>query len=392
MADALADGGCRGEEEGFAQGQPLLDPETPPPLVSEVPRYVWHVMRAVAVSLSDSGEVVVSSSFLGRSRITKADVEYVGPREWLPLREPPRGDPGWDVFCAARDACTQEHVCHFRPQAIVFEAEGRDAEEACDRATELVEAGLGQRVVELLLPAGMGDWDRRVACGRCMRAVAREDVVEAPAGWAPPGGEEGGWEEEGGWDSVPQPPGPGAVRPPTPVKTYGEREGGGPMVFWPRRVPRSTAPGAVALGAPAAAVGAASSAARAASTAAPRAFAGWGEDGRELSRALLPARVCRPVPLRPADAPALPALVAPLPSRVSVRPVRACAADELGDDDMRSVREFVRGAGWRGALGGWAGTARGYWHRFLSAASWPLELPSHARRFATARAVREPPD
>ena len=72
---------------------------------------------------------------------------------------------------------------------------------------------------------------------------------------------------------------------------------------------------------------------------------------------------------------------------------RACAyaADELGDDDVHSVREFVRGVGRRG-LGEWVGVARGYWHRFLSAAPRPLELPSLVRRYTTARAVHEPPD
>ena len=151
-------------------------------------------------------------------------------------------------------------------------------------------------------------------------------------------------------------------------------------------------PGAAAIGVSAvpSAVTAAPTTVRAAP---PRAFAGWGEDGRELSRALLPAHVCRPVPLRPADVPALPAFVAPPPSRASVRRARACPTDELGDDDVRSVREFVRGAaGWRELLGDWVGAARGYWHRFMSAASRPLELPSLARQYTTACAVHEPPD
>ena len=431
VADALADAGCRGEELGFAQGRPLAAPEAPPPLVSDVPRYVWHAMRAVAVELSSSGEVVVSSSFLDRSRITRADVAYVGPGEWLPLREPPRGDPGWDLFCAARSARAQELMCHFRPQAIVFEAEGRDADEACDRVAELVGAGVGQPVVELLLPADMGDWDRRVACGRCMRAIACEDVVEAPPGWSPPGGGEVEWEEweeedEGGWDSASQPPEQAAARPPTPVKTYGEREGGGPVVFWPRRVPLEQP---AAVGTAFGSVGAASTGVRAApagvsaapagvravpagvgeasagvvvvpppadavgeAPAAPRAFAGWGADGRELSHVLLPARVCRPAPLRAADVPRAP----PSLSLAQVPCARACTTDELGDDDVRSVRElareFARGGVGRGSAGGWVGMARDCWHRFASAAPRPLELPSLARLYALARAVLHPPD
>ena len=84
--------------------------------------------------------------------------------------------------------------------------------------------------------------------------------------------------------------------------------------------------------------------------------------------------------------------MAPPPSRVPVRRARTCTTDELGDDDMRSIRDFVRGAGWRGTFGDWVGTARGYWHRFISAASRPLELPSLARQYTTAHAVHEPPD
>ena len=268
-------------------------------------------------------------------------------------------------------------------------------------------------VEELRIALAHGAWAMEGV--RCMRAIVDEDVVEATGwlppseregagvtklaggeqdvaettGWAPPDGEEQGWEEEeGGWDSTLQPPEPAVVRPPTPVKTYGERESGGPMVFWPRRLPLDhvgTSPDVPTIGGPAAPVGVAPAPA-------PRAFAGWGEDGRELSCAFLPARVCRPVPLRPADAPAMPSPVAPSLSRVSVHRVRACTTDELGDDDMRSIRDFVRGAGWRGMFSDWAGMARGYWNRFMSAASRPLELPSLARQYTTARAVHEPPD
>ena len=185
-----------------------------------------------------------------------------------------------------------------------------------------------------------------------------------------------------------------APRPPTPVRSYGERESVAP-VFWPRRV--APPPSPVAPSSSPESLGPVATAHPVPSTAAPltaplRAFAGWAADGSELYRALLPARVQRPTPLHVAEAPLMRPLSPPLtPARPRVPP-RACTLDDLGDDDVRAVREHVRAVGGGGSGRGWADVACGFWHRLRSAASWPLELPSPLRRYTNVGAVHEPPD
>ena len=382
-----------------------------------------------------------------------------------------------------------------RPQALVFDAEGRDWEEAREWVLGLVACGIGQPVEELRVARASGAWV--MAAARCLRQVVVGDVVDA-TGWLPPwergdGGDgEGVLSLAGDWDSgsleleaqvlrgagpavavaaggsstpdgCPGAPGgcshapgscygtpggsPGGAegvealadwglvdvgagvgvwplshgagalvlrgdggvafvggrvpRPPSPPVGHGERAPGGPPVFWPRRPPASpvappVAPPAGVVGSPSGGMlGSSPGGAVPMVDVLPRAFAGWAADGRELYRALLPAHVRRPVPLRAVASSPQGALQGVGTVRaLSLPPCVPCAcdADELDDDDVRAVRAAARVDGQEDGGRGWAAVALGAWHRFQSAALGALELPSPLRRYTTSCGVHEPPD
>ena len=522
-ADALATRGCHGEVMGFVCGAPVQPEEPPPPLTTGTGRYVWHTTRSLTVSLTQAAEVYVCSSFLGRHEVGRCELRYVPPGEMLPLEQAPRADPGTALRRAVdRAVVGAEEAFHMRPQALVFDAEGRDWEEAREWVLGLVACGIGQPVEELRVARASGAWI--MAAARCIRTIVAEDVVDA-TGWLPPWerGDEGDEEEvlspAGDWGSgsleleaqvsrgagpavamvaacssmpgscsgtagscsgapggcsntpggcsnapggCPDAPGgcsgapsgcfgtpggsPGgaeevetladwglvdvgagvgvwplshgagalvlrgdggvvlaggrALRPPSPPVGHGERVPGGPPVFWPRRLPvppvaTPAAPPEGVVGPPSGGVLGPSSGGAVPTVAPPRAFAGWAADGQELYRALLPARVRRPVPLRAV-------VSSPQGALQGVGTVRAfslppcvpcaCDADELEDDDVRAVRAAARVDGQEDGGRGWAAVALGAWHRFRSAALRALELPSPLRRYITSCGVHEPPD
>ena len=194
VADELAEEGCKGEIIGFSCGK-AVDPEhTPPPVVSEVARYVWHVQRTVTVHRHVSkDEMVICSSFSNRQLIDSQTVEFVGPNLWLPLQQPPAGDAvaallsAWECTDSGLDVDGLPRlVYHTRPQALVFDAETRGVDEAQEWIAQLVERGVGQPVEDLRVPCSSGTWQRRVACTRCMKELMLEDVLEI-SGWVPPG-------------------------------------------------------------------------------------------------------------------------------------------------------------------------------------------------------------
>ena len=446
VADALAARGCRGETEGFACGLPHAPPTAdPPPMVAPFARYVWHTIRAVQVSATPEG-IEVSSSFVGRHRILPIDIELVAPGMFLPLRCPPTSDPAADLLAAVHRtavACVgTEEVCHLRPQAIVFQAAGMDWDSARDWVEGLVRVGIGQPVEELCMPRGAGEWAQRVACIRCMQqAIVSTDVVEA-TGWVPPweraaeaqdpggvecevGGEPGGAgggqgagqvdgeaglrpAEEGfvdlgaGVGVWPLPYGTGvlsldsgggirsvlsAPRPPSPVEPRTSRHGG-PMVFWPHRAaPPTPLPasalsrsacvldGGVPLCPPPMPV----------SVCAARTFAGWDDQGRELTSVPFPQHVVRPVPLRPsAVSPARPpppvAVRTPSPLRSPIAPVPGEVAHsglvEMLDDEVHHVRSLARrGVTVAGVASGCVRALHSARHWLASAAPRLLALP-----------------
>ena len=426
----------------------------------------------LTVSLTQAGEVYVCSSFLGRHEVGRSELRYVPPGEMIPLEQPPRADPSADLRRAVGHAVVgREEAFHRRPQALVFDADGRDWEAAREWVLGLVACGIGQPVQELRVARASGAWI--MAAARCMRTVVSEDVVDV-TGWLPP------WERDdenevvslaGDWSSEHLEPvahaphgtgpvvaadspdgagpvvaadsqGPDAACPPTPVEaealedwglvdtgagvgawplfhgtgmlvlgddgcvvlaggriprppsppvSHCEREPGGAPVFWPRRHPASppVAPPQGVIG-PSASC---SPGGAIPTVTPPRAFAGWAADGRELYRTLLPLHVYRPIPLRvAASAPLGTPTGAPRVPSPSPHVPCACGLDELDDDDVRTVRTFGRDSGRGGGGGGWAAMALGAWHRFRSAALWPLEFLSPSCRYATARAVHEPPD
>ena len=126
------------------------------------------------------------------------------------------------------------------------------------------------------------------------------------------------------------------VRPPTPVKSYGEREGGGAMVFWPQRVAWGRQPSPPVPVPPPA-----SSSAPNVRPGFMRVFAGWGAGGEELTREVRRhgPHVCRPTPVRPG----CPLLSPPQVSRGG-RADEVRAGVELGDDEMQVLRSCARAA------------------------------------------------
>ena len=190
LADELATRACAGEVIGFSAGEPLPAPRTPPPsvpLVSEVPRYVWLVTRALGVELVGS-KVVVSTWLLG---VRPVEVRVVTPGECLPLRQPPRSDALVDVVTAVVAARPgPRRVCHTRPQALVFDADGMDAEEAWEWVSRLVEQGVDTRVTRIVLPRDMGADGVRAQCRVHVEEVIEADVLDITGGLELPGGEE----------------------------------------------------------------------------------------------------------------------------------------------------------------------------------------------------------
>ena len=459
VADALAARGCSGEAEGFACGMPHTPPSAdPPPMIAPVARYIWHTVRAVQVSATPEG-VVVSSSFVNRHRIAPGDIELVTPGMFLHLRCPPTGDPAADLLAAVRRISSArvdaEEVCHLRPQAIVFQAAGMDWDSARDWVEGLVRVGIGQPVEELRMPREAGEWAQRVACVRCMRqAVVPSDVVEA-SGWVPPwervdGGQDPGEVEGEGVEKTvngsgapgeatveevvsecsewghrddgagvgvwPFPFGTGVLsldasgglqyimyepRPPTPIRGFGERGGGGPVVFWPCRV---ALPAPVPAPTPTQSAQAPGDAARVDSPQPPHSgvthtFAGWDDQGRELTSVPFPSYVVRPVPLRPCAAPLLsppPSLCALPPSRLPPAPgvAERLDSDEMHDSEMRHVRSLAaRGATEAGMASRCVRTLRSTCRWFASEASRLLALPLPLSLYWARRGdPHEPPD
>ena len=160
---------------GFSCGQAIDPGPVPLPLASESARYVWHVQRTVTVHRHTAkDEMVICSSFSNRRLIDSQTVEFVGPNQWLPLQQPPAGDAvaallsAWDCTNNGLDMeGLPRLVYHARPQALVFDAKGRGAEQAQEWVKHLVEKGVGQPVEDLRVPYNSGAWQRRVACARC---------------------------------------------------------------------------------------------------------------------------------------------------------------------------------------------------------------------------------
>ena len=155
--------------------------------MSEVPRYVWLVTRALGVELVGS-KVVVSTWLLG---VRPVEVRVVTPGECLPLRQPPRSDALVDVVTAVVAARPgPRRVCHTRPQALVFDADGMDAEEAWEWVSRLVEQGVDTRVTRIVLPRDMGAEGVRAQCRVHVEEVIEADVLDITGGLELPGGEE----------------------------------------------------------------------------------------------------------------------------------------------------------------------------------------------------------
>ena len=70
VADALAERGCRGETLGFTNGKAIVLGPTPPPLVADKPRYVWHVQRTVTIYFQAEKDEIVMSSYFENRHIT----------------------------------------------------------------------------------------------------------------------------------------------------------------------------------------------------------------------------------------------------------------------------------------------------------------------------------
>ena len=384
--------------------------------------------------------VVVSSSLLGRHRITASDVELVAPGAMLPLRGPRTGDPVDDLQVAVDRqafACVgSEEVCHVRPQAVVFEAAGMDWDAARDWVVDLVQIGIGQPVEELCLRREAGAWERRAACVRCMRqGIVIEDVMEA-SGWVPPweraqedevfdgvGG--GGTDEPGDGAGDGGGGGPGAMsveeavselgewqcqddgagvgvwplpfgtgvlsldssghiqcvlrepRPPTPIRDFGERDCVGQCPNAPMPQCPNAQPANI------------------------RTFAGWDNQGRELFSAPFPPHVIRPVPLRPCTAPRLhtpPPVHVLSPSRFPPALVTGVVARsglaEMRDGEVRHIRSLAgRRVEHDGAAERYVRALRSAFTQFTSVASGLLALPLPLRRYWARRGDPHlPPD
>ena len=211
VADALATSGCEGEVMGFAAGEPVVAPPTPParvPMVTGVARWLWDVTRVVEIQPHD-GEIIVISRFADRDSI---QLQSVPAGAWLPLRSP-SGDALDDVVRGVLNAQPGRFACHLRPQALVFSAEYMDELSARDWVRGLVDVGIGQSVEEVRVACGLTAGGVRARCRVPVAALIGEDLLDV-TGWDPLAGEVQGGQQEGeGTDSE--------------AELWGERGGGG---------------------------------------------------------------------------------------------------------------------------------------------------------------------
>ena len=189
VADALAVRGCTGEMSGFTNGKAVVLGPTPPPLVTDEARYVWHVQRTVTIYFqAEKDEFVVSSYFENRHIIDPSTVEYVPPNQYIPPHEnsPPSLEfavntmlRAWECTGGGPSARDHRLVYHSRPQDLVFDAGDQDQEDAQEWIRHLVEAGqIGEEVEDVRVRRRLGTWQGRVACTRYIRDLEADDLLD----------------------------------------------------------------------------------------------------------------------------------------------------------------------------------------------------------------------
>ena len=84
----------------------------------------------------------------------------------------------WERTDSEPSGLAHRLVYHSRPQDLVFDARGREQDEAQEWVERLVEAGVGQEVEDLRVARNLGAWQGRVACTRYIRDLAAEDLLD----------------------------------------------------------------------------------------------------------------------------------------------------------------------------------------------------------------------
>ena len=188
MADALAERGCTGEMLGYTNGKAVELGPTPPPLVAEKARYVWHVQRTVAIYFqAEKDEIVISSYFENRHIIDPSTVEYLPPSQYIPPHESPPPSQehavnsilrAWEHAEDGPSGRAHRLVYHSRPQDLVFDAGDMGQEDAQGWILHLLEAGLGEEVEDVRVRRSLGTWQGRVACTRYIRDLEADDLLD----------------------------------------------------------------------------------------------------------------------------------------------------------------------------------------------------------------------
>ena len=188
MADALAERGCTGEMLGYTNGKAVELGPTPPPLVAEKARYVWHVQRTVAIYFqAEKDEIVISSYFENRHIIDPSTVEYLPPSQYIPPHESPPPSQehavnsilrAWEHAEDGPSGRAHRLVYHSRPQDLVFDAGDMGQEDAQEWILHLLEAGLGEEVEDVRVRRSLGTWQGRVACTRYIRDLEADDLLD----------------------------------------------------------------------------------------------------------------------------------------------------------------------------------------------------------------------
>ena len=188
MADALAERGCTGEMLGYTNGKAVELGPTPPPLVAEKARYVWHVQRTVTIYFqAEKDEIVISSYFENRHIIDPSTVEYLPPNQYMPPHESPPPSQehavnsilrAWEHAEDGPSGRAHRLVYHSRPQDLVFDAGDMGQEDAQEWILHLLEAGLGEEVEDVRVRRSLGTWQGRVACTRYIRDLEADDLLD----------------------------------------------------------------------------------------------------------------------------------------------------------------------------------------------------------------------
>ena len=411
MADTLAEEGCKGEVLGFSGGKAIVPKPDPPPLATDIARYVWHVQRTVTVHFqADTDELVISSSFEDRHTLDPSTVEYLIPNQYIPPHESTPPSPefvvntlvgAWEHAVSEPSGHAHRLVYHSRPQDLVFDARSRGRDEAQEWLEHLVETGVGDEVEDVRFSRDLGLWQWRVTCTRYIRDLVAQDLLDITEALTP---EENAAQAShpasptplsphlapsSNLDTPPSPPPPSRLQSPTcspppihpphgpialqELATPAEPQDRPTVVPWTpldaQSFPQPHAQG---------------------NSMRRTIFAGWGAGGRELTREIIvPApQARRPTPRRPFDAP-------PSQAIQQSREVVVEHEQEQGKVTTAEVHGIARdrevGGAVEGGGQGMLGRARAALGRFASAVPRTLRNPFSLFRYDRSGG-HDPPD